>query len=836
MHSGDSSLLLLAEAVADGEGVDWDHAESSASSPEERRVVQQLRQLATVATAARADAQSWGPLEIHAEIGRGTFGTVYRARDTRLDREVALKLLHQEGVESPLASTVVKEGRLLAQIRHPNVVTVYGADVFAGHAGLWMEFVSGRTLKEIVEDHGPFGPHEAAIIGIDLSRALAAVHKLGFLHRDVKAQNVMREAGGRTVLMDFGTGDSAAVAAGGSLAGTPAYLSPEVLAGASPSFASDLYSLGVLLFYLVTGEFPVTGRSLAELRDNHAQTRRKLLRDVRPDLPAAFLRVIDRATAPDPKDRPESAGAMEALLVETLALGGDNLSTAGNSRLRPSKTGGGAALRWLAAVVVAVVGVGLAFWPRPARTTPGITPRNSVAVLSFTNLTPTGQESDYFSNGITQDLVAQLATIRNLRIVSGTSVRRYSDGHANPTDIGSALGVATVLEGTVRRSDSRVQITSRLVDAQTGQELWADTFDRDVKDMFSVQSGIARRIAFALRGELTRLETESMVALEERDFEAFDLYLKGREQWELRTEQGLNRSVQYFQDAVNRDPKYALAHAGMADAYTLMGMYGVLPRPFAFSRATAAAERAVALADSLAEGHAALGYVRKNKFEWAAAEESFKRALELKPGYAPAHHWYAIYLTQHGRFPEAIGEIKTAISLDPLSTGANAQFGSILMMARRYDDAIAQFQRTLKLDAAFPAQSSIAQAYTYKGMFEAAYQAMERARRGAPVGSESQPMQGDLGYLLAVSGRSGEALQIARELAERHRRTGEEVAVDIAAVYAGLSARDDAIQWLTEARKYGDLELGYLKVEPRWDGLRDDARFTSLLDNLGLTR
>ncbi len=273
----------------------------------------------------------------------------------------------------------------------------------------------------------------------------------------------------------------------------------------------------------------------------------------------------------------------------------------------------------------------------------------------------------------------------------------------------------------------------------------------------------------------------------------------------------------------------------MADAYTLMGMYGVLPRSFAFSRASTSALRAVELSDS-AEGHAALGYVQKNRFEWAAAERSFKRAIQLKPGYGPAHHWYAIYLTQHGRFPEAIGEIKTAISLDPLSTGANAQFASVLMMARRYDDAIAQFRKTLQLDAGFPAYASIAQVYTYKGLYPEAYAAAEQAAQKAPVGSENQPIKADMGYLFAVSGRSAEARAIARELAERRRRTGEEVAVNIAVIYAGLAEHDNAIEWLTEARKYGDLELGYLKVEPRWDSIRDDKRFTTLLESLGFTR
>lgn len=492
--------------------------------------------------------------------------------------------------------------------------------------------------------------------------------------------------------------------------------------------------------------------------------------------------------------------------------------------------------RWVdLAIVLVGFAVGLAVWSRTSLGRDPVVLQNSVAVLAFRNAGGAAQEIDYFSRGITDDLVAQLSRIRDLRVISATSVRRFDNGTTTLADVGAELGAATLLDGTVQRTADRIHVTSRLVDARGGQVLWSETFDRELDDIFSLQSEMSRRVAYALRGEVARPDSASAVAPNRRDFEVFDAYLKGREQWRLRTEEGLTRSLQYFQSAIERDPTYALAHAGMADAYTLMGMYGVLPRSYAFSRASTSALRAVELSDS-SEGHAALGYVQKNRFEWAAAERSFKRAIELNPGYAPARHWYAIYLTQHGRFPEAIGEIKTAISLDPLSTGANAQFGSVLMMARRYEDAIAQFQRTLELGAGFSTSASIAQAYTYKGLYDAAYKAAAQATERAPVGSENQPLKADLGYLHAVSGRKADALAIARELAERRRRTGEEVAVNIAAIYAGLSDVDSAIKWLTDAHEYGDLELGYLKVEPRWDSIRDDKRFTALLERVGFTR
>jgi TOMM system kinase/cyclase fusion protein len=329
--SDEERLISIAGAVADGSDVDWATAEASATSPEALELIGLLRVVANLAqvhqhvpsdSSERPPAQAdphrfWGPLEIREEIGGGSYGTVYRAWDNRLDREVALKLLRAvDSLEGDVAATVINEGRLLARIRHTNVVTVFGADCFDTTVGLWMEFVNGRTLKAIQCEQGAFSAQEAALIGLDLCGALAAVHKAGILHRDVKAQNVMREAGGRIVLMDFGAGDMVAGIAESQrqLRGTPLYLAPEVLNGARPTVRSDLYSLGILLYHLVTGEFPVWGNSVDELLRAHDRPKRRLLRDIRPDLPAAFVRVIDVATAMLPDDRPESAGAMAALL------------------------------------------------------------------------------------------------------------------------------------------------------------------------------------------------------------------------------------------------------------------------------------------------------------------------------------------------------------------------------------------------------------------------------------------------------------------------------------------------------------------------------------------
>lgn len=829
MHSDHSSVIELAEAIADGAQIDWDHAESSVDDPAELHIVRQLRQLAAVGVAARKQALTFGGLEARGEIGRGMFGTVHRAWDTRLEREVALKLLHPSSSKQDATGSVLKEAKLLARIRHPNVVTVYGADIFDSRVGIWMEFVTGKTLKDIVSEQGPFSAHEAAVIGRDVCGALAAVHQQGFLHRDIKAQNVMREAGGRTVLMDFGAALQPAADVTPALGGTPLYLAPEILAGAPPSVLSDLYSVATMLFYLVSLEFPVVGESLDDLRRNHAAGKRRLLRDVRPDLPGAFVRLVDGALSPNPIDRPQSAGAMEALLEEALVE---------SSRVRPSK-GWRALTDWRliaasAVIVAALAAVGWAWRERPARAASAAT-RNSVAILPFRNLT-SQNGNDYFSDGITDDLVALLASLRDLRVVSGASVQRFRDRSTPENEIGSALGVAAVFDGSVRRSGEHVRIVGKLIDVGTGTTLWSDSFERDGKDIFTMQSEVAGKIAVALKGKLSERDMERLTA-RSRDFQAFDLYAEGRDLWRQRTEGGINRAITLFHEALERDPKYAAAYAGLADAYTSQGIYASVPRIDAYARAFEAAEKAVALDPTLAEAQASWAYAQKNRFEWTGAEASFRRALELRPGYAEAHHWYSIFLTQHGRFPEAISEIKAAISIDPLSNSANLQLGSLFLMARRYDAAASQLQNGIHRDPGSAiAYRTLAETYTQQGDFSEALASYERAGIALGVSAEDYELKADLAYLHARAGRRAEALKILNELKQRYEIAGEEVAVSIAAIYTGLGDVEPALDWLTRARDRRESAIGYVKVHPRWDPLRSNARFTAILQSLGFSQ
>jgi serine/threonine-protein kinase len=644
----------------------------------------------------------------------------------------------------------------------------------------------------------------------------------------------MREAGGRTVLMDFGAGETVAGAVAGPLRGTPLYLAPELLDGGAPGVASDIYSLGVLLYFLVSGTFPIMGATLDEFRERHAAGKRTLLRDARPDLPDAFVRAVDTCLAPRPELRPASAGAVEARLVA--ALHGEEETVRDESRPDVAGRSTRRVIAYAAGVAMVLI-LSTAAWMlgnrSSANTSASAARRDSVAILPIRDLTGSADD-DFLSEGITADLIASLSSLRDLRVIAGPSTRAYADRQRTPVQIGSELGVATVLDASLRRAGDRVRIVTQLVDARSGEQLWSESFDRESDDIMAMKSDVANRIAVALRGELSQTEAERLAAGRQYDDQAFLLYLRGRHHWGLRTEESLNRAVQYFHDALARDAAFAPAHAGLADAYVFLGVYGSIPREEAYARAAEAAEKAVSLDDTLAEAHASLGLARSNRFQWQAAERSFKRAIELKPGYASARLWYSVFLTQHARFSEAIAEIKIAMSLDPLSVAPRLQFASLLTLARRFDDAVAQYEAAQALDSTFATgYRHMASAMLHKGDFAQAQALFDRARKLSPVGAEDQEIKADLGFLYAVSGRADEARAILRDLIQRYERAGEQVAGSVAAIHAGLGARDEAIRWLERARDARDPETGYLFVDPRWDSLRGDPRFRALLTSLG---
>jgi eukaryotic-like serine/threonine-protein kinase len=855
--AGDDRLLDVADSVAGGGEIDW-AAASTAHDGADLELLEQLKLIDAVARLHRGGAaliaqdertaaplqvgERWAHLVIAERVSGGTFGDVYLARDTALDRDVALKLLRQRARADALASQFLAEGRLLARVAHPNVITVYGAEAVDGRIGLWMEFIRGVTLEDVVRTHGPFSAREATFIGLDLCRALAAVHATGLVHRDVKAANVMREQGGRIVLMDFGAGeDLTTTGADVQMAGTPLYLAPEIFAGQPATVRSDLYSLGVLLYRLTTGAYPVQGATLAELAAAHRSGRSLRLRDARPNLPDGFVHVVERALSPSPENRFESAGAMEQALAGWLGgIGTAEVPAASVTPVPrtsappvngPSRATAARGRWWIAAttILALIVVAGIALLVRRPAAKPAAAAPVAIRSLAVLPLQNNGA-GDYFADGMTEALIADLGRTGVLDVISRTSVMRFKGSQQPLPEIAKALNVDAIVEGSVLRDGRRVRITAQLIDARTDRHLWANSYERDVRDVLTLQADVARAIAQEVRTTLSRQQEARSAEISRRQVppDALEAYLQGRFHWNRRGGDSLLKSVDYFEQALKIDPGYAAAYAGLADTYTLLGsVSGAMEPAGAMKKAKAAAEAALKLDDSLGEAHTSLAMLHFwYDWDWAGAEKEFKLAIARNRSYPTAHHWYAIYLSAMGRHDEALVAIDQATRLDPVSPIIRASRGWIQYHRRQYDESIVESRKALDLDADFVrAHTYLGMNYLKKGMAEEAIRAFAEAGR---LAGDIPITQVQTAEAYALAGRTAEAHAILAELI-RPRATRYVSPADIAALYVWLGDNDRAMDWFQKAFDERSFNMVYLKVHPGYDRVRQDPRFLALL-------
>lgn len=865
------SLLPLAESVADGTDVDWDQAAREAD-PVDQSLIRQLRVLARLSAlhrtlsgppalpAAVAERRSqtapaigtWAHLTLLERLGGGTYGEVYRAWDRQLEREVALKLLRGSPVgtgasssrtrparDDPETSRITREGRLLARVRHRNVITVHGVDTHEGRVGLWMELLRGQTLEQLLRTRGAFGAREAALIGIDLCRALAAVHAAGLLHRDVKADNVMREDGGRIVLMDMGTGREIQSGAEGvpDLAGTPLYIAPELFDGVPASQASDVYSLGVLLYHLVTGSFPVWARSVAELKERHRNAEPIRLRDARADLPTVFVSVLDRAIAKDTSQRYQTAGALEADLLKSLDEETQQLTVTTPSK--PHEGGPGLSRRnlLLLGTIAATIAIVMAVIAGPVFRTPDSTPTaaiRSIAVLPLANISGDASQ-EYFADGMTDELIGTLGQLPGINVISRTSAMQFKGAGQPVREIARALKVDAVLEGTVFVTDDvsaavekrgkRVRINERLILAGSDTQLWTRTFEHALTDVLSIQSEIANAVAADLNMTLTPQVQRAIAAAGSQVADAQDAYLEGRALLTNANAASLAKARQALERAVRIDPRYSRAHASLSVAYVWLELMGVLPREQARGLAVASARRAIELEPNLAEAHAALADVQFfYDWNWAEAGTEYRRALALNPNYAPARGAYAWYLAAQGQTAEAVRHAMLAADADPLSAEAIGALGMMLHLDRRHDDAIRQLRRAAAL-APNSAQEhgGLARAYAAKRDFPRAITEMEEAVRL----SGNAPLY--VAGLARVHAASGHATQ-ARALLAGAGSVDPSV---LAFVYAALGDRERAFSLLDRSLQSHASGVLWARVDPRLDPIRQDPRFTRFVSRLG---
>ena len=843
------NLIAVAEAIADGRAVDWTAVESSVDDQADRELVQQLKLLADIAHASRDAGQTasaattreptaplhrWGPLELRECVGSGSFGTVYRAWDPRLHREVALKLLHEHRTAADAAVTVLNEGRLLARVRHSHVITVHGADCFDGRVGIWMEYVRGRTLENVLAEGGPLGASEAALIGMDLCSALAAVHGAGLIHRDVKAQNVLREHGGRIVLMDFGAGTESAGSALASPAGTPVYMAPELFNGAPPSVRSDIYALGVLLYRLVTGRYPVTGETFTAVEAHHAAASRQHLRDLRADLPASFVALVERALAVDPAERFATAGEMEAALGRVVRPEPKGrpfprswAAAAAPIRRHPGFAAALFGLMLTVAVALTPIRQMVVNWIRPAGAI-------SVAVLPFDDLSGDPAQA-YVARGVRDILVARLATIRALRLVAPQGQPRPETGPRNYAAIGKALGADTLMEGSVQRDGPRLRVTTRLLQAGTGTLIWSETFERPLQDLFTLQGEIATAIARHVRADLSGPEQAQLATRYSTSAEAQDAYLQGRYLFYRFNRPAAVQARAYLERAVTLDPSYGVAHASLARLYLLLQEYRELSPADAHPLAVAEAARAAELAPGIAEARVALAEVRfKVLHDYAGAEQEYRAALQLSPGSSLVRSPYARFLSSSGRTRDALEQAMSGFQSDPLSSEMAASVAVTHYYLRDFDGAVEWYQRSLDLESRYaPGYFGRGRAQSWRGHHEEAVKDLQYA---IELSGRDPSYVAELGRVYAAGGWRNAAEQVLGSLLQLGQPGVAVAPQDLAYVYAALGDRERALTLLKDALAQNDSRLLFLKVDPRVDSLRDDPRFDDILTTLGLAR
>lgn len=803
----ESRLAQLAAAILDGTSVDWAAAESESEDTRPPHL-KQLKIVAALAELHRTEAlpafECWGHLRLLERIGRGAFGAVYRAWDTRLDREVALKLLPADRAAADGLSSIIHEGRLLARVRHSNVVTIYGAEQIDDRIGLWMEFVRGRTLEEVTQEGRAFSSTEATRIGIEICRAVSAVHGAGLLHRDIKAHNVMLADDGRVVLMDFGTGRELEDPSSTDLAGTPLYLAPEVFLGQPATVRSDIYSLGVLLFHLVSGSYPVQAGTTRDLRLAHERNERFGLRTVRSDAPLPLARVVERAIDPLPERRYQN---VDALYDDLVSL---------DRRPRVVSLVYAAAA---AAAVVLVAWLGLAIPGRPPVDAPPAAIQPAIAVLPFENLSKE-PGSEGFADGLTYEIHRNLATIGGLELRSARSSFAFKNMQRNLADIDKELKVDYVLEGSIFKSASKVRVSPRLIRVAGNTTVWANTFDREIRDAFAIQDEISLAIGNALRLKLGRGQRRY-----ETNPDVYYQFVQARGLRSRRNPKNAAQAAAIFEAVVTKDPAFAPAWAGLASALADDLKYSS-KRPQASEmppvdpRMEAAALTAIRIDPLLAEAHAAMGSVYAHNRDWDNAQKAFSMALELTPSLTTTHTDFVLStLLPMGKVSDALELLQTARRIDPLSLDVRRVLALLQVETGHYDDAIESGRWILARDPNFPfADRFLGRALTLAGRSNEALAILQK--------SSLEGNWGPLGYLYAVTGRRDEAEALA---AKHPDAPGRQMLV-----YAGLGDKDRAFEALERTAAIHWWFAAWAMIRPEMALLRGDPRIADLRRRMGL--
>jgi eukaryotic-like serine/threonine-protein kinase len=763
------------------------------------------------------------------QIGAGGMGVVYRAKDERLHRDVAIKVLPAGSLaEQTARKRFRKEALALARINHPNIETLHEFDTQEEIDFLVTELIPGVTLSEKIAS-GALPEKDVARLGRQLAQGLAAAHEAGVVHSDVKPANIRVTPDQRLKILDFGLAKLSTPVPSASTenpvdqgaAGTVPYMAPEQLHGQPASPRSDIYSAGAVLYETATGQKPFQGDTVAQMISAILHQMPAMPSSLNPQLSGEMERIIMKCLQKEPEHRYQSA-------VE-LAVDLRSISVTASSSSLPTFPRRRFPWEWIALPGLAsalLVAAAIHYWgaSNAADTKPAKI--SSIAVLPLRNISG-DQSQEYFADGMTEQLISDLAQISELRVISRTSVMQYKGANKPLPEIARELNVDAVIEGSVQRSGNQVQVTAQLIEGKTDRHLWAKSYERELRDILSLQNDVAKAIADEVKVKLTSQEQQRLQDTAVIKPAAYESYLEGRYYWNKNDADSVKKSIEFYSQAIESDANYAPAYAGLADAYWATG--DIAPAA-AMAKSREYAEKALALDNTLAQAHTSLALVKfYGDWDWAGAEKEFQNALQLNPNYADTRRLYALFLVARGRNKDGLEQISRAAQLDPLSTAINTSKGFLLYFSRDYDGAIAQCRHALEIDSrAVGAYDCLGSAYLEKRMFS---QALEESEKATKLSGDTPSRLVGFIRAQAMAGNAAEAQRLLKKMENSSDR--QYVSPYLTAIaYAALGEKNRALDLLGRAYQERSISMVWLRVNPALDTLRNEPRFKTLLDKL----
>ncbi len=785
----------------------------------------------------------------------GGMSVVYKARDIKLNRDVVLKFLPQEMLQDPRAKRRFQtEARAASGLKHTNVRTVYDFDEYEGQPFIVMEFLEGETLKQHI-DRGTGDPGWVLQVSEQIASALASVHQHGIIHRDIKPGNIFITNDGQAKLLDFGiaklisrgvaqTGPSAEtlefeakddLSLTDAVIGTVAYMSPEQARSEHIDVRSDLFSLGIIIYEMACGVRPFEGATTQALIRSILNDDPVPLTLRNPRLPAGLEQIARTALQKDPNLRYQSAKELRSDLLKeqrTLGLRSPQDTLIAGIKARFTRPLVKTYLRYfvgiLAAILAIIIGFRLSDYYRNTGKLQGFHSRyNSIAVLPFEDLSEQ-KDNQYFCDGISEELINALSKVKDLHVAARTSAFAFRELKRDIREIGQKLNVASIVEGSVRKTGDQVRVDASLINVSDGYTVWSRRFDLQMRNIFDVQEQIAESLVDAL--ELRSPEYKRLMDSTTRSAEAYKLFLQGRFHWSARTPGGLQESIRYYSEAIAIDPSYALAYAAMADSYYDLAEYGVVPGQVVMPKAKASALKAIEIDPQVAVAHATLGLtLAAFDYNWEKAGEELKQAVELNPGSAPVHHWFGLYLAWLGNFNEALDEIRVAIKLDPLSPNVGRAIGTIYLYARQPDTAMREIKDMAGVAPEFFGwYLGMGDAFIQKKMYAPAIESLEKA---ATLSGNSPLVSGLLGFAHARA-RNFAAVESIRRQFNSYEGKTYVPALSYLLLELGLENRERSLDLLEKSYEERSPLMVWSKVDPKLDFLRSDPRFIRFLKQL----